>query len=140
MTTHIALEEGRDLEEVVGWSTRRKLFHAQMLGAYHEYRNEQADDAHDGYGYDEFDPGEYDAAAGNPQQMAQQAGVDAVPNSPGQPQGANPASRHDVTWDVGDEDIDWQFCPQCQGMYEPNGEFEAHFENPDFNCERNQNP
>ena len=136
MTTHIALEEGRDIEEVAQWSARRRLLHAQMIGSLNQYKQQQA----------EADSGEYQQAGmgdmqgvaqdvQTPGQMAhgQGQGADlpgtAKPTTPGM----DPTTRHANQLTVADEDTEWEFCEQCRGLFEP-GEFEAHFSQPGFDC------
>lgn len=142
------------MEEVAQWSVERKLFHAQCLGALDAYKNEQASSAHaDDYDPNDINMDDYDYAPDDmpsPDEMQAQmggghgqsggtGGVDTVPTSASPGEGVNPAARHDHTYNVADEDTDWEFCPQCRGLFEPDGEFEAHFESPEFNCEPNRN-
>jgi hypothetical protein len=116
-----------------------------MLGALDAYKNEQANAAAD------VDPEtmdmntnmdmDMDAAMAQAHGHGQQPGQQSPSSQPTNPRGTgrNPAARHERTLNVADEDTDWEFCPQCHGLFEPDGEYEAHFESPDFNCHRNQN-
>lgn len=128
----------------MSWSAKRKLLHAELLGAHHEAVEAETDtDAAGGWDADEFD------SRHDMQQAAQQAGIDTsdmpgagrggdpVPNSPQQGRRGDPTAHHDQSWDFSDDDTDWEFCPQCQGLYDPaEGEYEAHFDNPEFACQR----
>lgn len=132
----------------MAWSAKRKLLHAEMLGAYHEARDAEMDEQAAGGWDGDLDTGDPQAM----QQAAQQAGLDTsgvdvpgggqaapetVPNSPRQGQSANPVARHETAWDFSDDDTDWEFCPQCQGLFDPaDNEYEAHFDNPEFPCTR----
>lgn len=131
MSTHIAVEEGRDIEEVAEWSARRRLLHVQMLGSYHEFKREQTEQ-NTGHGTHGVNPDTMSQTQNLPQSAQQAGGM--VPSSPGAPSGADPTSRHGVQYDVANEDVDWQFCEQCHGLFEP-GEYEAHFNSGEFDCQ-----
>lgn len=126
----------------MAWSAKRKLLHAEMLGAHHEAKEEQMDEEAAG-GWD--GDAQYDQSA-DVQRAARQAGVDTsdmpgasehVPNSPHQGQRGDPTQRHETSWDVSDDDTEWEFCSQCQGLFDPaDNEYEAHFDLPGFDCRR----
>lgn len=122
-----------------------------MLGAYHKYKQERAEqnaetpDANPGQHGMDMDM-DMDMPSSTPSPSG--TGPDPSPQSPSTPSpspsttgsssggGQHPATaRHDQTYDIANEDVDWQFCEQCQGLFEP-GEYEAHFGSAEFDCQR----
>lgn len=114
-----------------------------MIGAYHEERERQMEQSREGYGDVTMPDTPAQTATAHQPAQAPTPGASGAGDTTGSGSGSGSgdvhpdvAARNDVTYSVSDEDTDWQFCEQCQGLFEPDGEYDAHFESPGFDCVR----
>lgn len=107
-----------------------------MIGTYHEHRDAQMEQSHAGYDADLDVPTDDPSTPAQPQTPSRPGQQSAQAGGGSRNVHPDVAARNDVTYSVADEDTDWQFCEQCQGMFEPDGEYDAHFDSPDFRCVR----